>query len=146
MTETIAPKVAFGWEVGAAVGLLVAGLAMMLIPTLGLFTHIWTVNANSLGIYVAALIAGGGLMVGGGILAAIAGQSVRREAMLAHQASIDRTKRANDLSERMSQVTKAVDKAREELLAKLSALQETVRESAPPPPAETSPGHEPKPS
>jgi hypothetical protein len=133
-TDDAVRRLAFLGEMGAALALLVAGLAMMVIPTLGLFTKLWSVNANSLGLYVAALVAGTGMMAFGGILAAIAGQSVRRETMMAHQASIDRTKRATDLAERMDQVTRAVDKTRVDLLAQLSALQETLKQSEAPPP------------
>jgi hypothetical protein len=133
-TDDADRRLAFLGEMGAALALLVAGLAMMVIPTLGLFTKLWSVNANSLGLYVAALVAGTGMMAFGGILAAIAGQSVRRETMMAHQASIDGTKRATDLAERMDQVTRAVDKTRVDLLAQLSALQETLKQSEAPPP------------
>jgi hypothetical protein len=132
-------------EMGAALALLVAGLAMMVIPTLALFTQLWSVNANSLGLYVAALVAGAGTMFFGGILAAIAGQSVRRETIMAHQASIDRTQRATDLAERMDQVTRAVDKTRVDLVDQLSALQKSLKQGdVPPPPPAAKPDDKPK--
>jgi hypothetical protein len=137
-TDNAVRRLAFLGEMGAALALLAAGVAMIVIPTLALFTQLWKVNANSLGLYVAALVAGAGTMAIGAILAAIAGQSVWRETMMAHQASIDRTKRATDLSERMDQVTRAVDRTRVDLLAQLSALQETLEQGgvpAPPPAA-----------
>jgi hypothetical protein len=144
-TDNAVRRLALFGEMGAALALLVAGLAMMVIPTLALFTQLWKLNANSLGLYVAALVAGAATMAMGGILAAIAGQSVRRETMMAHQAGIDRTKRATDLSERMDQVTRAVDKTRVDLLAQLSALQETLEQGGvPPPPAAAKPDDTPK--
>ncbi|HUE06600.1 MAG TPA: hypothetical protein VMP41_04175 [Acidimicrobiales bacterium] len=140
-TDKTVRRAAMLGELGAALALLVAGLAMMVIPTLAFFTSLWKVTAPSLGFYVAALVAGAGTLVVGGILAGIVGQSVRRETMMAYQAEIAKTKRVNDLAERMSQVSNAVTQTRVDLLSQLSEMQDTLEHGDPPPPPDAAAKH-----
>jgi hypothetical protein len=130
----------FGWvtsvaEKGAAFALMIAGLVMTVIPTVGLFADPWSVKV-SLGIYVASLAAGVGAMVAGGIVALITEQSIRRESLAAYQATIDRTNRSADLYEKLlAQIARAEGDTQTQLARMLPDVLDMIKQSYVLPPA-----------
>jgi hypothetical protein len=124
----------FGWvtsvaEKGAAFALMIAGLVMTVIPTVGLFADPWGVSV-SLGIYVASLAAGVGAMVAGGIVALITEQSIRKESLAAYQTTVDRTNRSADLYEKLlAQIARAEGETQTQLTRMLPDVLDAIKQS-----------------
>ncbi|MGP0029485.1 MAG: hypothetical protein ACLPVF_03160 [Acidimicrobiales bacterium] len=68
-----------------AVFLMVVGVALTAVPSLALFTSLWSTRTSSLSLYIAALAASVALVGIGAILALITGESNRRAQLSAYQ-------------------------------------------------------------
>lgn len=88
-------------EQGGVLSLMVVGLILTVLPTIAIFSDVWSTPQISLGLYIAALVAGGGAMVTGGLLAFVTETSIRRETLEVFRSQASAAERYVGLAEKM---------------------------------------------